>query len=56
LAPIARRDWSAQRVFAQLVQAMSQTMGLTPIVVNQVDPELFGDQNPSPHPMRLEVV
>ena len=45
LAPIARRDWSAQRVFVQLVQSLGQTIGLTPIVVNQADSELFGDLN-----------
>ena len=44
LAPMARRDWSAQRVFAQLVLSLGRSMGLAPIVVKQADSELFGDQ------------
>jgi cytochrome c biogenesis protein len=53
LAPIARRDWSAQRVFAQVVQSLSHSTGLKPIVVGQMDTELYGDTMP-PHPKPLE--
>jgi cytochrome c biogenesis protein len=55
LAPMARRDWSAQRVFAQLVESMSRTMGIAPIVVNQTDSELFGGQHSPPLPIPAEV-